>query len=128
MELDRAIELQSWTNQLIGAVDTDNEDGNVRCDIARTVVALREACESIREHTDLALLDFAAAGRRRLSDLWSDTVARRFAVRSQVGSVNVLVGRMLVPGGPWPGHFGLEAAVFSTQPTVMPSWYPPVPA
>jgi|HubBroStandDraft_3_1064219.scaffolds.fasta_scaffold60951_1 hypothetical protein len=127
MELDCITELQDWTSQLIEAVDTDNEDGDVRCDTARTVVALRGACESIREHTDLALLDFAAAGRRPFSGLWSDTVARRFAATSQAGSVNVLVGRMLVPGGPWPGHFGLEAAVFSTQPTMMPSWYPPVP-
>ncbi|MEV6985844.1 hypothetical protein AB0M95_31920 [Sphaerisporangium sp. NPDC051017] len=32
---------------------------------------------------------------------------------------------MTVPGGPWPGHFGLEAAIFRSHPAVMPASYPP---
>jgi len=66
--------------------------------------------------------DFRAAGTGALADLRSDQVAHRFFVTTS--GVNVLVARMTVPGGPWPGHFGLEAAVFDAAPAEMPAAFP----
>lgn len=52
------------------------------------------------------------------------TVAQNFVVRRTPGSLNVLVARLLVPGGPWPGHYGLEAVAFAAREAMMPSWFP----
>lgn len=62
-----------------------------------------------------------------LRRLRSDTVCRELAVRSDGVSVNLAVARMTGPGGPWPGHFGLEAVAFTAKPAQSPTWFPPLP-
>ena len=99
--------------RLVAAVDSDNRKA-VRCDSAQTRVALTEAPPWAREHAGLALADFERSGAAPLRELRSDTVANHFRVRTG-GAVSVLVARLVVPGGPWPGHYGLETAVFAAR-------------
>ncbi|MGH3814832.1 MAG: hypothetical protein ACRDUV_20700 [Pseudonocardiaceae bacterium] len=83
------------------------------------------APDEVRHQTQLAVDDFLNATGRPLTALRSDAVAHRFTVTPARSGLNVLVARMTVPGGPWPGHFGLEAAVFRSSPAVMPTAFPP---
>jgi hypothetical protein len=108
----------------VRAVDADNDDG-IRCSDARTIGVLTDAPPWAQAHADLALLDFVRAGSAPLAELSSDAVASGFSIRAD-GSLNTLVGRLAVPGGPWSGHYGLEAAIFSAQPARMPDWFPPL--
>lgn len=119
-----ATSADDWVQWLIEAVDADNAARLDPIKQSATLAVLRAAPEWAAEHARLALQDFDAAPAERLDALRSDTVARRFAARPVGGGLNVFVARMLVPGGPWPGHFGLEAVVFEAREAVVPGWYP----
>lgn len=114
----------AWITSLIRAADEDNTVGARRCDQATAAAVLRSAPAEQQGHARLALADFAEAGSAPLAMLRSDQVAARFA---PAAGVSVLVARMTVPGGPWPGRFGLEALAFTTRPAVMPGWFPDAP-
>jgi hypothetical protein len=113
-----------WPERLVAAVDADNESPPSRCDELMTADLLRDAPEWAREHASLALADLAAAGEGPIDDLHADAVARGFTVAPVDGPPNVLVARMLVPGGPWPGHRGIEAVVFRSRSSRLPTWFP----
>jgi hypothetical protein len=81
---------------------------------------------ALTEHAQLAIADLEACGPSPLAELRSDNVVELLKLRSGPHSVNLIVGRMTVPGGPWPGHFGLEAVAFSASDAQMPPWFPPV--
>jgi hypothetical protein len=112
----------AWITSLIRAADEDNTVAGRRCGESGAAAVLRAAPAELAGHADLALADFAAAGPAPLAMLRSDQVAARFA---PVAGVSVLVARMTVPGGPWPGRFGLEAVAFTARRAVMPGWFPP---
>jgi hypothetical protein len=114
----------AWITSLIRAADEDNTVGARRCDQATAAAVLRSAPAEQQGHARLALADFAEAGSAPLAMLRSDQVAARF---TPAAGVSVLVARMTVPGGPWPGRFGLEALAFTTRPAVMPGWFPAAP-
>jgi len=111
-----------WPQALAAAVNADNEEPSMACTSSLTYRLLCDAPPVFRPHADLVLADFQAAGS--LGDLRSDTVARQFRV--SVEMPNMLAGRMTVPGGPWPGHFGLESITFDAEPARFPDWFPPV--
>jgi hypothetical protein len=113
-----------WPQRLVAAVDADNDSPPARCDELATAEVLRAAPEWAREHAALALADLAAAGKGPIDDLHADAVAAGFEVAPVDGHPNVLVARMLVPGGPWPGHRGIEAVVFRSRSSRMPTWFP----
>lgn len=123
-----SISLNEWLTAIIVAVDEDNRDGHARCNSCRTFHLLQDAPAQVRDHTQLILRDFIAAGDGPLSQLRSNEVGRHFRVQETPGSTNLFVGRMIVPSGPWPGHYGLEAAAFSARRAVMPDWFPQVEA
>jgi len=113
-----------WSARLIAAANRDNETLNCRCSTSATRGLLLEAPGIFQEHAALALADFARAGDAPLRDLRSDTVATQFEVTVTPPARNLLVARMTVPGGPWPGHFGLEAIVFDAFKAGFPEWFP----
>jgi hypothetical protein len=112
-----------WAARVISAVDSDNETPDCRCSTSATAGLLDDAPPAFRVHAELALADFIRAGNAPLGDLRSDTVATRFEVAFPPDH-NLLVARMTVPGGPWPGHFGLEAIVFDAFRAGFPAWFP----
>ncbi|MCC3770900.1 hypothetical protein [Streptomyces sp. UNOC14_S4] len=113
-----------WASVLVSAVDADNLTGpDTRCQDARTPRALAGAPVAVLDHVALAYEDFHRCGPQPLSGLRSDAVAHRLTVHED--AVNVLVARMVVPGGPWPGHYGLEAVAFTAERAVMPRAFPP---
>lgn len=114
----------AWAQAVVAAVDRDNRL-NPLCGASETAALLRRAPGEVEEQARLALLDFTACADRPLHELRSDAVAHRFRVDGRPHSVNALVGRMNVPSGPWPGHYGLEAVLFSARAADMPSWFPP---
>jgi len=114
-----------WPDRLIAAVNLDNETADGRCSTSATANLLTEAPPAFRSHAELALVDFARAGDLPLGDLRSDTVATQFRVALPPGQ-NLFVARMTVPGGPWPGHFGLEAIVFDAFKAGFPAWFPAI--
>jgi hypothetical protein len=117
--------LMAWTRRLIDAVNADNET-DPRCDAAASHRILAAHPQELRQGAALALADFALAGPAPLTGLRSDSVAQHFT--TQVApAVNLLVARLTVPGGPWPGHFGLEAILFRASQACMPEWFPPTP-
>lgn len=124
MEANASQSAIDWSKRLVAAVDEDNESPPHRCDELLTSAVLRDAPDWAREHASLALADFAAAGEGPMADLRADVVAREFTVVPAAGHLNVLVARMLVPGGPWPGHRGIEAVVFHSRSSRMPDWFP----
>jgi hypothetical protein len=116
--------LLAWTRQLIDAVNADNET-NCRCDTSASRRILGAHPPQVAHGAALALADFARAGHAPLTSLRSDTVAQQFAAKA-TPAVNLLVARMTVPGGPWPGHFGLEAILFTAFEARMPPWFPSI--
>lgn len=114
----------SWSAALVEAVNRDNEAPACRCDQSSTGRHLETSPAPLQAHAALALADLAAAGRAPLTELRSDVVATSFTTVGR--ATNVLVARMTVPGGPWPGHFGLEAIVFGAVEASWPRWFPPV--
>lgn len=115
-----------WTTRLITAVNGDNDDLDRRCSTATTRDLLAEAPTSLSGHAALALADFDLAGDAPLSQLRSDTVAAQFTVTVMPPAENLFVARMTVPGGPWPGHFGLEAILFTAFKVGFPAWFPAI--
>ncbi len=114
-----------WADALVAAVDADNEAIDTLCRDSVTLKVLRTAPAWAHHQVALAVADFMAAADRPLRELESTTVAHQFRVRGANGALNVIVGRLLVPNSPWPGHYGLEAVVFATRCTSNPSWFPP---
>jgi hypothetical protein len=114
-----------WTKRLIDAVNADNET-DPRCDASASHRILAGHPQEVRHGAALALADFAHAGAAPLTGLRSDSVAQHFATQVPP-EVNLLVARLTVPGGPWPGHFGLEAILFRASEASMPEWFPPPP-
>ena len=114
-----------WLSDLIGAANFDNQFPNIHCIATRTYKALKAAPTAVRDHADLAVADFERnGGMMPFSALRSNTVASAFQVTTELSAINLLVGRMTVPGGPWPGHYGLEAVAFTARPCRMPDWFP----
>jgi len=122
-ELDPQV--AAWVDDLVNAVDNDNTTDGLKCANGATRWLLRVAPEEVREQARLALEDLDRVADRPLAALRSDNVAQHFTPTALAGGLNVLVARMTVPGGPWPGHFGLETVVFRSHPAVMPAAYPP---
>lgn len=116
----------AWCSALLEAVDADNLEPDNPCAQSQTLRLLEAPLPSLREQAELARADLAMRGDQPFSAVRSDEVASRFQVRSD-GALNALVARMTVPGGPWPGHYGLEAVVFTARDAVMADWFPPLP-
>src|SRR6266516_6708713 len=116
--------LLRWATALVRAVDTDNATPSLACAKASTLEWLKVAPEPFADHATLSLSDFTKTGSQALTRLRSDAVANRLTISE--GHPNLVVGRMTVPGGPWPGHFGLEAVVFDAEPASMPASFPPL--
>jgi hypothetical protein len=114
----------TWIKDLVSAVDDDNDRPDTTCPEAATLRALTRAPGELRRHAQLAEADFANAGDKPLEQLRSDIVAADFRVTTDA-TRNLLVARMTVPGGPWPGHYGLEAVAFTAAPVGFPRWFPP---
>lgn len=125
MSEELGLTVQEWVQELVRAVDSDNTRLGLSCENTATRWVLQVAPDEIRHQTQLAVEDLLRAAGRPLADLRSDAVAHRFTVNRARSGLNALVARMTVPGGPWPGHFGLEAAVFQSCPAVMPTDFPP---
>ncbi|WP_372405817.1 hypothetical protein [Streptomyces luteireticuli] len=117
-------DLTTWASTLVSAVDADNlARPETSCRDARTPRALAGAPADILDHVALVYEDFQRCSALPLGRLRSDTVAHRLTVHEDGG--NILVARMVVPGGPWPGHYGLEAVAFTAERAVMPGAFPP---
>jgi hypothetical protein len=113
---------------LVAAVDADNLTPDVACRSSRTARRLADAPPVVVGHAALATTDLGADPDRPLRLLRSDTVCRDLTVAADGASINLAIARMTVPGGPWPGHFGLEAVAFQAVPAQVPAWFPPVAA
>jgi hypothetical protein len=116
----------AWLGELVAAVDADNLTPDVACGGSRTARRLADAPSVVAVHVALTAADLGADAARPLRLLRSDSVCRDLTVAADGASVNLAVARMTVPGGPWPGHFGLEAVAFRAMPAQMPTWFPPV--
>jgi hypothetical protein len=112
-----------WDERLIAAVDRDNEEPQRSCAASRTLEVLEDAPERFSRQIELAMTDLIDAGQVPISELTADHVAAGFR-SGPPGSVNVIVARLLVPGSPWPGHYGLEAVVFVARASLSPDWFP----
>lgn len=128
MPEDLSLTVRKWVHELIGAVDNDNTVSGLNCENTATLGTLWLAPSDLGHQVQLAVEDFLRAAGRPLEALRSDAVAHRFTITPARSRLNALVARMTVPGGPWPGRFGLEAAVFSSRPAVMPIDFPPARA
>lgn len=117
----------AWLRELTAAVDADNLTAGTTCGDSRTARLLTSAPPMVATHAALALADLQAEPARLLRLLRSDILCREFAVCTDGVAVNLAVARMTVPGGPWPGNFGLEAVAFTAQPAEPPEWFPPPP-
>ena len=117
-----------WLRELTAAVDADNLTPDVVCGRCRTARLLADAPPPVAAHAALAAADLQAGPTQPLRLLRSDTVCRDLSVAADGASINLVVARMTVPGGPWPGHFGLEAVAFRALPATAPAWFPPVAA
>lgn len=115
-------ELYRWAHALIDAVDRDNVAPPATCGQARTLALLEGAPASVWDQAGLAIGDFLTAADLPFGELRADSVCDRFVVHTD--RLNVLVARMTVPGGPWPGHYGLEAVCFDAEHPTMPAWFP----
>ncbi len=123
-EAAKVNDLSIWASTLVSAVDADNLNRpEACCRDARTPHALAGAPVAVLDHVALAYEDFQRCGALPLGRLRSDAVAHRLTVHED--GENVLVARMVVPGGPWPGHYGLEAVAFTAERAVMPGAFPP---
>lgn len=125
MSEELGLTVQDWVHELVRVVDGDNTVHGLSCEKTATLWVLRVAPEEVTNQAQLAVEDLLKAAGRPLAALRSDAVAHRFTVSAAGDGLNALVARMTVPGGPWPGHFGLEAAVFHSRPAVMPTDFPP---
>lgn len=125
-EGDSQAALALWSARLIEAVNADNLDPRATAISSQTYLMLRTAPSPAVPDVEPALRDFERVGTRPLDQLRSDSVASGFTVAE--GRPAALVARMTVPGGPWPGHYGLEAVVFDALPARFPGWFPPVSA
>lgn len=125
MSEELGLTVQDWVHELVRVVDGDNTVHGLSCEKTATRWVLRVAPEEVTNQAQLAVEDLLKAAGRPLAALRSDAVAHRFTVSAAGDGLNALVARMTVPGGPWPGHFGLEAAVFHSRPAVMPTDFPP---
>jgi hypothetical protein len=117
-----------WLGQLIVAVNADNRDPDCRCSGSATKALLKAAPEDFRGDADLALADFDTAGDHPLARLRSDGMATGFEVAPGSAASRLFVARMTVPGGPWPGHFGLECIAFDTFRAAFPDFFPALDA
>jgi hypothetical protein len=115
-----------WETSLIEAINADNEHPETPCCASLTYTALRAAPPCYHADVQLALEDFSRTGEAPLSELRADSVASRFTLGASRPAV--LVARMTVPGGPWPGHYGLEGVVFRARKASFPGWFPTIPA
>lgn len=115
--------VHNWIDDLVAAVNRDNDQPTAPVPHSHTLATLATAPEALRSQTDLAAADFAAAAHESLEMLRSDRVAADFRVVGG-GDLNALIARMTVPGGPWPGHYGLEALAFTATPVTFPDWFP----
>ncbi len=120
--------LAAWLRELTAAVDADNLTPDVTSGNCRTARLLAAAPPSLAEHTALALADIGSDPARPLRLLRSDKVCGDLTITADAESVNLVVARMTVPGGPWPGHFGLEMVAFLAAPAQTPDWFPPLAA
>ena len=112
-----------WTVDLATAVEIDNETPDRACGESHTLRLLRAAPAQVSAQAALSAADLVAAGEAPLTRLRSDRVAREFSITE---GVNVIVGRMVVPGGPWPGRYRLESVAFTAEQAIMPPEFPPV--
>lgn len=119
-------DVAAWLRELTAAVDADNLLPDVVCGHSRTVRLLADAPPVVADHAAMALADLGADPARPLRLVRSDIVCRDLTVADDGTSINLAVARMTVPGGPWPGHFGLEAVAFQAAPASVPQWFPPV--
>lgn len=122
-KLTEHVSIPDWITELVAAANTDNNYPDLLCNEANTLRLLRRAPAPVSEQASLAIRDFTAAGNVPLAQLRSDEIAQHFCT-SIGGALNVLVARLIVPGGPWPGHYGLEVAAFTARMAVMPEWFP----
>lgn len=119
-------DVAAWLRELAAAVDADNLTPDVVCGRCRTGRLLADAPPAVAAHAALAAADLNTDPARLLRLVRSDIVCRDLAVCADGTSINLAVARMTVPGGPWPGHFGLEAVAFRAVPATVPEWFPPV--
>lgn len=97
------------------------------CINSRTRKMLSSAPAQYRHHAGMTMRDFDRSAHQPLVNLRSDNVADEFRVHFSVGdssAMNLFVARMTVPGGPWPGHYGLEGILFSARQVFFPTWFP----
>lgn len=118
--------LAAWLRELTAAVDADNLTPDITSGTCRTARLLTAAPPGLAPHTDLALADIGSDLARPLRLLRSDRVCGDLTITTDADSINLVVARMTVPGGPWPGHFGLEAVAFRAVPAQPPDWFPPL--
>jgi hypothetical protein len=116
--------VRAWAAALTDAVNSENRE-SVNCGASRTFSLLQEAPADLRADVAPALQDFQRHLDAPLHELRSDRVANTFVVPDEPRHV-LLVARMTVPGGPWPGHYGIESLLFDARPARFPSWFPPV--
>jgi hypothetical protein len=125
MDAGARLMFSQWIERLRVAVNDDNRT-RATCGQSRTLQTLRDAPIALTEHAQLAIADLEAGGPSPLAQLRSDNIVERLRIRSGPHGINLIVARMTVPGGPWPGHFGLEAVIFSASDAQMPTWFPPM--
>ncbi|MEU8656145.1 hypothetical protein [Actinoplanes philippinensis] len=118
--------LAAWLRELAAAVDADNLTAEISSGDSRTARLLSAAPPGMTDHASLALADIVSDPARPLRLLRSDRVCRDLTISPDDASINLVVARMTVPGGPWPGHFGLEAVAFRATPARTPDWFPPL--
>lgn len=116
----------AWLREVAAAVDADNLTPDVVCGGCRTGRLLADAPPAVAAHAALAAADLNTDPARLLRLVRSDIVCRELTVSADGAAINLAVARMTVPGGPWPGHFGLEAVAFRAVPATAPDWFPPV--
>ncbi len=111
-------------DELVAAVDQDSSSSGLAVKNTATYRLLLEI-DHTHPHLSLATEDFRRHLYRPLRELRSDAVASKLENRQN--DVNVAIGRMVVPRGPWPGHYGLEIVAYSGTRARFPEWFPPLP-
>lgn len=115
--------LIDWAVNLATAVEIDNKTPDLTCRESQTLRLLHGAPAPVSAQAALSAADLVAAADQPLTRLRSDRVAKEISI---IEDVNVIAGRMVVPGGPWPGRYRLESVVFTAARAIMPPEFPPV--
>lgn len=120
-------QLTGAEQDLLAATDADNLNPEVPTSGSQTMAA---AVANGTNHKQLSLLieDLLQDRERPIGKLRSDRTAASFKIWDDAEEINLLTGRMVVPSGPWPGHYGLEFISFCAQPACFPEWFPTVGA